>query len=244
MNTAQSHDALSVRLHVYLARAGVASRRSAEKFILQGRIMVNGELVTTLGTKVLLDDEVLLDGVPVHIQNRHRYILLNKPPLFLCSAFDPQGRALAQDLLPQTIHERLYTIGRLDYRSCGALIFTNDGNFTARLSHPSTGIEKEYEIRTSGAIPDSFIEEFIAGITLEQVYYQAKTIERLGKKELRIVLIEGKNREIRRVLSAFHLHPLFLQRVRYGPVVLGDLPEGECRPLTPKELALCKFEPV
>lgn len=239
ITTSQSQNTPSMRLHVYLAHAGVASRRGAEKLILEGRVKVNGESVTTLGQKVGITDEIVVDGLLVQRENRQHYILLNKPPLFLCSASDPQGRVLAKDLLPQTIHERLYSIGRLDYRSCGALLFTNDGSFAARLGHPSAGIEKEYVIRTSGTIPDYFIEDFVSGITVEQVYYKAKTIERLGKKELRIVLIEGKNREIRRVLSAFHLHPLLLQRIGFGPVLLGDLREGLCRPLTQEELALC-----
>jgi 23S rRNA pseudouridine2605 synthase len=226
-----------MRLHVYLAHAGVASRRAAERLIIEGRVSVNGRPVTILGEKVLSTDTVCVDGAPVKPEDHFHYLLLHKPPLFLCSASDPEGRRLAKDLLPQHIRERLYTVGRLDYCSSGALLFTNDGDFTARVSHPSAGIEKEYIVRTTGIIPDSVIEDFVYGITIDEVHYRAETIERLDMKAIRVVLVEGKNREIRRVLSAFHLHPEVLCRIRIGKVLLGDLAEGVCRPLTARERA-------
>jgi 23S rRNA pseudouridine2605 synthase len=226
------------RIQVFLARAGVASRRASEKLILEGRIRVNGRLVTTLGEKVLPGDTVCLDGTPVKAETRLRYLALHKPPRYICSSNDPQNRPLALDLLPVEITERLYSVGRLDFLSSGLILFTNDGNFAAKIGHPSSGIEKEYLVDAVGAIPDTVAEAFARGIDIEGVSYRAKDIERIGRKSLRICLVEGKNREIRRVLSHFHLHPRRLHRIRIGPVLLGNLREGESRPLTGKELKI------
>jgi 23S rRNA pseudouridine2605 synthase len=221
-----------MRLQVYLAHAGVASRRAAEKLIRTGRVSVNGSVVSLVGAKVLPRDEVCIDGVAVRLERRRYHLALHKPEGYLCSAADPQGRLLALDLLPGEITERLYTVGRLDYRSSGLILVTNDGVFAAQVGHPSAGIPKEYLVETSGFIPPRVAEEFLRGLVVEGVRYRAEAIERLGKKALRILLIEGKNREIRRVLSHFHLHPVRLCRIRIGPVCLGDLKPGESRPLT------------
>jgi 23S rRNA pseudouridine2605 synthase len=223
-------------LQVFLAHGGVASRRSSEKLILEGRVQVNGRTVTALGEKVAPGDQVCLDGVPVSAEEQYRYLLLNKPPEYLCSSSDPQGRPLALSLLPKEISERLYNVGRLDYMSCGLVVFTNDGAFAAKVSHPSSGIEKEYFVEAAGSVPDDFIRSFGEGVTIEGIRYQARKIERVGRRTLRIVLVEGKNREIRRVFSHFHLHPILLRRVRIGTVCLGDLPEGESRPLAENEI--------
>ncbi|MDR2782713.1 MAG: rRNA pseudouridine synthase [Treponema sp.] len=229
-----------IRLQTYLAHAGVASRRAAEKLITDGRVSVNGTIVSVLGTKVEAGDTVRLDGVPVAIQTGFLYLLLNKPPEYICSSSDPQGRRLAKDLLPARIEARLYNVGRLDYRSSGLIIFTNDGDFAAKISHPSSNIEKEYLVQASGHIPDTVISDFLRGVVIEDVSYQAKKITRINGKAIRIVLIEGKNREIRRVLSYFHLHPVVLRRIRIGNISLGDLMEGASRPLSPEEIESLK----
>jgi 23S rRNA pseudouridine2605 synthase len=236
-NTDRAADAGKVlRLQVYLAHGGVASRRASEKLITAGRVGINGRIVTVLGEKVLPGDRVTVDGTPVLTESRFRYLLLHKPPLYISAASDPQGRPLAKDLLPRDITERLYNVGRLDFRSSGLLIFTNDGDFAARIGHPRSNIEKEYLVETAGSVPDSVIDLFSRGLIIEGVRYQAREIERIGSRSLRIVLIEGKNREIRRIFSHFHLHPNRLHRIRIGPVSIGDLGEGETRPLTNKEL--------
>jgi 23S rRNA pseudouridine2605 synthase len=226
----------ALRLQTYLARSGAASRRNAEKLIAAGRVTVNGIVVTEMGTKALSSDTVCVDGVRARIESVLHYIALNKPPLYLCSASDTENRPLAVNLLPPEIRERLYSIGRLDYRSCGLILFTNDGMFAARLGHPSSEIEKEYIVEASGVISGVVVEGFLAGVEIEGVLYRAREVERLGRKKLRIVLIEGKNREIRRVFSHFHLHPVNLRRIRIGPVRLGDLAEGKSRPLLETEL--------
>ena len=224
-----------IRLQVFLSHAGVASRRAAEEIIARGRVSVNVVTVTAQGSKVEEGDTVLLDGKPVQKESRLVYLALNKPPGYICSSSDPQGRPLALSLLPEA-RERLYNVGRLDFMSCGLIFFTNDGNFAARLGHPGSGLEKEYIVQATGVIPDSVVEAFNSGITIEDVRYKAEKAEKTGRKSLRIVLVEGKNREIRRVFSHFHLHPELLRRVRIGPVLLGGLAEGSCRPLTNNEI--------
>jgi 23S rRNA pseudouridine2605 synthase len=225
-----------VRIQVYLAHGGIASRRSSETLIAQGRVSINGRAVTVPGEKVLPGDEVRLDGVLVAPESRRRYLALHKPPGYICSSRDPQNRPLALDLLPREIRERLYNVGRLDYLSSGLILFTNDGEFAAQVGHPRRGIEKEYIVEASGQIPDTVPESFARGISIDGCRYQAREIEKLGRKTLRIVLVEGKNREIRRVFSHFHLHPTRLHRIRIGPVLLGDLGAGESRPLSEQEI--------
>ena len=225
----------AVRLQVFLAHAGIASRRAAEKLIAQGKISVNGRIISAAGEKVFPGDDVRFEGKPVKTESRLLYLVLNKPPLYICSSFDPQGRPLALDLLPPR-KERLYNVGRLDYRSSGLIIFTNDGKFAARLGHPSAEIEKEYLIDSTVPIPDSMVEEFARGVIIDNVFYKPKNVEKTGKRSLHVILVEGKNREIRRVFSHFHLHPERLQRIRIGPVCMGELKEGESRPLTTDEL--------
>ena len=225
-----------IRLQVYLAHAGVASRRAAEKLIAEGRVTVNGNKVSAPGEKVLPGDKVCFDGNEVKTESRLFYLALNKPPLYICSSFDPQKRPLALDLLPPC-PARLYNVGRLDYRSSGLIIFTNDGEFADRIGHPRAEIEKEYLIDSTVPIPDRVIDEFARGLSIDGILYKAQMIERIGKKSLRVVLVEGKNKEIRRIFSHFHLHPERLQRVRIGPVLIGSLKEGDSRPLTREEMS-------
>jgi 23S rRNA pseudouridine2605 synthase len=227
-------------LQVYLAHAGVASRRASEKLIEAGRVSVNGVVVTGMGMKVSPSDTVCVDGRQARPESALHYIALNKPPLYICTSSDTENRPLARDLLPAEITERLYSIGRLDYLSSGLIFFTNDGEFAARLGHPGSEIEKEYLIEASGVIDGRVADSFLSGIEIDGVVYRALQAERLGRKTLRVVLIEGRNREIRRVFSHFHLHPRSLRRIRIGPVRLGNLAEGKSRPLSAEELEAFK----
>ena len=208
-----------IRLQAYLAHCGVASRRASEQIILDGRVCVNGQVVTALGTKVSDGDTVTVDGKRVHLEERKCYVLLNKPAGFVCSSSDEKGRQVAADLLRDSYKERLYNVGRLDMYSKGMILFTNDGDFAAKLSHPSSQIEKEYIVETSQDVTEE-------------------------TAKIRIVLIEGKNREIRRMLESQNIGTRSLVRVRIGNVNLDDLRPGEHRNLTAQEvkglLALCR----
>jgi 23S rRNA pseudouridine2605 synthase len=235
LNLKENEDKSRLRLQVYLAHAGAASRRGGEKLITQGRVTVNGKVVSELGARVLPGDEVCLDGKPVNIESRLHYLALNKPAGYICSSRDPQNRPLALELLPPC-GERLYSVGRLDFLSSGLIFFTNDGGFAAKISHPASEIEKEYLVESTVPIPGRMVEEFAGGVLIDGILYRAGEIERTGPRSLRVVLIEGKNREIRRVFSHFHLHPKILRRIRIGPVKLGNLEEGKCRNLSAGEI--------
>lgn len=226
----------SVRLQVYLAHAGVASRRNAEKIILDGRVTVNGSTVTGMGSKVLPSDVVCVDGARVQAETFKRYVLLNKPSGYVCSLSDEKGRPVAADILKDSYAERLYNIGRLDMYSAGAIIFTNDGEFASIVGHPSAEIEKEYIVEASLPFRDEIIESFRKGIRVDSVFYKCRDAERLSSRRMRIVLIEGKNREIRKVLEHFGVRVKSLIRVRIGAVSLGDLKYGEFRELTAQEI--------
>ena len=224
-----------MRLQVYLAHAGVASRRACEKIIAEGRVSVNGTLVTDMGSKVRTGDTVLLDGKPVHPEARKCYVLLNKPAGFVCTLSDEKGRPTAADLLKETYSERLYNIGRLDMFSSGAILFTNDGDFAAKIEHPSAQIEKEYVIETTQDFPPELLTRFERGIRVDGIFYKCRSAAAINRRKLRIVLVEGKNREIRRVLDSFNCTIKRLVRVRIGSLELGTLKAGEFRDLTAKE---------
>ena len=225
-----------IRLQVYLARCGVASRRASENLILNGRVSVDGKIVTELGTKVSGKEKVCLDGKQIFPESEKRYILLNKPEGYVCSLADEKDRPIAASLLKDTYTERLYNIGRLDMLSGGAILFTNDGDFSAKVEHPSSEIEKEYEVITVFEYPDEVLQKFLRGVRIEGVFYKALFAERISKNKMRIVLIEGKNREIRRVLKFFNIKIKKLTRIRIGCVRLSDLPSGKHRPLTSEEI--------
>lgn len=233
-----------LRLQVYLAHCGVASRRAAEKIIIDGRVSVNGAIVTELGTKVSSEDTVLVDRNPIKLEETKRYILLNKPAGYVCSLADEKDRPVAASLLKSAFSERLYNVGRLDMFSSGLIIFTNDGDFAARLSHPSAELEKEYVVDTSLSIPKTLADEFKKGIRIDDSFYRCIDAEQLNARRMRIVLIEGKNREIRRVFESKEIGIKQLTRVRIGNLLIGELNPGEFRELSKQEveslLKLCR----
>lgn len=233
-----------MRLQVYLAHAGVASRRASEEIITSGRVSVNGNVVTEMGQKVSSKDLVEVDGKRVTLEEIKRYIVLNKPQGYVCSSSDEKGRQIAADLLKEKYSERLYNVGRLDMFSRGIILFTNDGDFAAKLSHPSSEIEKEYVIVSTQDIPDELPESFQKGIRIENVFYRARLVQKINDRKCRIVLIEGKNREIRKVFEFFNIPIRSLTRVRIGNVNLDQLPPGESRELSGDEvknlLRMCK----
>lgn len=225
-----------VRLQVFLAHCGVASRRASEQIILDGRVSVNGTVITELGTKVTASDVVAVDGKQVFQEEKKRYVLLNKPAGFVCSASDEKGRKVAADLIQGAFRERLYNVGRLDMYSKGMIFFTNDGEFARILSHPSSQLEKEYIVETSQDVPDDFPARFERGIRVNNVFYRCLRCEILRPRKIKIVLIEGKNREIRTVLESVGLGTHSLVRVRIGNVYLDDLRPGDFRELSEREV--------
>lgn len=225
-----------IRLQVFLAHCGVASRRASEKIIAEGRVKVNGNIVTEPGVKVSLTDKIEVDGNMIFLEAEKRYVLLNKPQGYICANSDDRGRLLASDLLKEKYSERLYSVGRLDLFSRGLIIFTNDGDFAKILSHPSSELEKEYIVESSTDLPWDLCEKFQKGIRIDNVFYKAKSCEELNARKIKVVLIEGKNREIRRVFDDFGVGIKALTRIRIGNVLIGDLAPGQYRDLTKAEI--------
>ena len=228
-----------MRLQAYLARSGAApSRRKAEALILSGRVSINGE-TATLGESVTPSDAVLLDGEPVVLPETLVYLAFNKPAGYLTTLADDRNRPTVADLIPRDI-PGLVPVGRLDVDTHGLLILTNDGQMAHRISHPSTEIEKQYRLTLRNPIPQTALQALAQGPTLEDGKMHPPNLSNLTEKQrhstVDLTIHEGRNRIIRRACHAVGLHLLSLQRIRVGPVLLADLPEGQIRPLTPQEL--------
>ncbi|HEY9055377.1 MAG TPA: pseudouridine synthase [Rectinemataceae bacterium] len=223
------------RLQAYMASCGIGSRRACEKLIKSGKVRVNGQ-PALLGSSVGPEDAVVYEGKILRPETRLRYIILNKPRGFVSSMADEKGRPVAASLLGVGIPERVYNVGRLDQWSSGLLLFTNDGELARILVHPSGGIDKEYIVKSDKPLPRGLAESFERGLELGNETLRALEAELIGDTTLRVVLLEGKNREIRRVLEHYGLRTLSLRRVRLGPIHLGDLPEGAYRELDPQEV--------
>ena len=226
------------RINKYLAHAGIGSRRHCEALVLAGRVSIGGEVVRELGTRVADDQEVHVDGKPIRSE-RHVYWLVNKPRGYLCTNADPAGRSRAVDLLPH-VPERVYTVGRLDEDSEGLLLLTNDGDLAHRLMHPRFGVDKTYMVQVAGLPSQDDLKKLLEGVFLSEGRVRAKSARRMKKQGqsawLRIVLSEGKNREIRRMLARLEHKVIRLIRVALGPVQLGRLKQGRARPLSAPEL--------
>lgn len=233
-----------IRLQVFLSRSGVASRRASEKIILDGRVKVNGETVSELGTKVSFSDEILVDGKKISLEEEKRYVLLNKPAGYVCSLSDEKDRPVASEFLKEKYKERLYNVGRLDMFSEGLIIFTNDGEFAKTLSHPSSQLEKEYIVETRLPLPRDLAKSFEKGVRVDGIFYKCKRAEDVNARKMKIVLIEGKNREIRNVFASRGIGIKRLLRVRIGNIGITGLKSGEIRELSSEEvkglLDLCR----
>lgn len=227
------------RLQKVLAHAGVGSRRHCEDLIQAGRVQVDGRIVRELGTKVGPEQKISVDGRPIRSE-RPVYWLLNKPRGVLCTNHDPAGRTRAVDLVPK-VEQRVYTVGRLDEASEGLLLLTNDGDLAFRLMHPRFGVAKTYLVQVAGRPKRTDTDQLLKGVWLSEGHVKAQQVKRLKSQGestwLRIVLSEGKNREIRRMLARLGHKVLRLKRIAFGPVLLGRLATGKSRPLTAAELA-------
>ena len=229
-----------MRLQAFLARSGAApSRRKAEALITAGRVTVNGR-TASLGEGVEPStDRVLLDGRPVEPPEDHAYLALNKPSGYLTTLRDDRGRRTVAELIPET-PLGLVPVGRLDADTTGLLLLTNDGPFAHRVSHPSSEIEKEYELTLQNPTPQRSLDALARGPELEDGKMLPPKLTNLrrmrSRTALNLTIHEGRNRIIRRACAAVGLRLLLLRRVRIGPVRLGDLPEGRYRPLSREEL--------
>lgn len=227
------------RLNKYLAHAGVGSRRHCENLIAQGRVAVDGQVVRELGARIEPgQDKVEVDGQPVKVE-RLAYWLVNKPRGVLCTNHDPAGRPRAIDLIPH-VPQRVYTVGRLDEDSEGLLLMTNDGELAFRLMHPRFGIEKTYLVQVAGRPTHDDLHKLLEGVWLAEGRVKARRVKRLKSQGestwLEIVLSEGKNREVRRMLARQGHKVLRLKRMAIGPVRLVGVRAGKSRPIRHDEL--------
>ena len=229
-----------VRLQKVLASAGLGSRRHCEEYIVAGRVTIDGRPARELGVRVDLDrQKVCVDGEPV-VAQKHVYFLINKPTGYLSTSQDPQGRPRVLDLLPNT-RERLFTVGRLDESSQGLMLVTNDGELANRLAHPRFGVEKTYRVLVAGVPTPEELQTLRTGITFSDGVYRVESVHRVRKHGnsmlLEIVLKEGHNREIRRLLARTEHKVMRLERIAFGPLKLAKLPTGAYRQLTGREVA-------
>lgn len=226
------------RINKLLAAAGFGSRRQVDELLAEGRVEIDGKIITQVGTKVDADkSKILVDGEPLR---RHKpvYFAVHKPAGYLCTNADPEGRPRVIELVPS--HTRLFPVGRLDSSSTGLILLTNDGELSQRLAHPKHGVPKTYFVVVAGQVDKEALKRLQRGIYLAEgiARVDGATIRKVRKgcTEIDITLSEGKNREIRRVLARLGHKVVVLRRVSIASLKLGDLPEGAYRPLSEKEV--------
>lgn len=228
-----------MRLQKYLAKCGVASRRGAEQFIKDGRICVNGKIVTEMGAKVMPNDSVTFDGKSVKPEKKLYYILLNKPSGVLSSVKDDRGRECVVDLI-EGVDARLYPVGRLDYDTTGLLLLTNDGDFMQKVTHPSFEIWKTYQAVVKGVPTETDVKRFADGIMLDDGKTLPALLDVVGYKGnnaiVEVSIREGRNRQVRRMMERIG-HPVnSLKRIAFGSLQLGDIKPGKWRFVLPEEI--------
>jgi 23S rRNA pseudouridine2605 synthase len=228
-----------IRLQKFLAMAGYGARRQCEELITTGRVTVDGLPVTELGARVDPSQDVRLDGERVKPERRV-YWVVNKPPGVVCTNNDPEGRPKAVDLIPKS-RERLFTVGRLDEHSQGLLLITNDGELANRLAHPRFKVAKIYRVQVQGNPTRDILKNLCKGVFFPEGKFKAADARMHKMREnsaiIDITLMEGQNREIRRMLAKLGHKVQKLTRISLGDLNLGDMPVGTYRPLTSGELA-------
>jgi len=233
-----------IRLNKYISNSGICSRREADVLISEGRIKINDQVVTALGTKVKKEDTVTYNGKILKAEN-HKYILINKPKNCITTVKDTHERKTVMDIIEGVCDERLYPVGRLDRDTTGLLLMTNDGELTTRLTHPSFGIKKKYVIQLENSIHPDSLKEMVKGIKLDDgevkyddVIYGRQQIDRT---QLIVTLHSGKNRVIRRTMEYFDKTLLHLDRIEFAGIKKGNLQRGNWRFLDPKEVGYLKM---
>lgn len=226
------------RLSKVLAAAGVAARRACEELIFKGLVKVNGEVIRLPQTFVdPLVDQIMVENQVIEKPEEKVYYLLNKPAGFLCSTRRTGQAKLVLDLFQEEGH-RLFTVGRLDKETQGLLLITNDGHFANQVIHPSANIQKEYLVKTNQEVEYKHLVIISQGTLVEGVFVKPIKVEKVRRGTLKIVISEGKKREVRLLLDAAGLKVKELTRIRVGGLKLGNLPAGSWRPLTEKEKRL------
>ena len=228
------------RLQKYIANCGYCSRRKAEELISQGKVVVNGNIVRELGTKVEDSDSVIVEGVELSKNSRKEYYLLYKPRGYICSAKDEKGRKVVTELIDTT--ERIYPVGRLDYDTTGVLLLTNDGDLTNILTHPSNGIEKQYLAIVEGVITTDEIYKLIDGVVIDgvkvvpkRVKIKKKDIEK-NRTKIEITIVEGRNHIVKKIFESIG-HPVNkLHREREGFLSVSGMQSGDYRILSMDEV--------
>ncbi|MBM3759485.1 MAG: rRNA pseudouridine synthase [Acidobacteria bacterium] len=232
------------RLQKIISQAGVASRRKAEEMITEGRVRVNGHIVTELGTKAdLAVDHIKVDNKLIHAPKNLLYIAMNKPHSVVTTMSDPQERKTVTEFL-RGIKERVYPVGRLDYHSEGLLLFTNDGEFANRIMSKRQNIVKTYVVKANGTLTEKQMEDFRAGIPLfgkKTKPAQIKPLSRAANPWYEIQLTEGRQNQIRIMFKHFGLLVEKLKRVKIGFLELATLKPGQTRYLTPAEISKFKY---
>jgi 23S rRNA pseudouridine2605 synthase len=232
------------RLHKFLSRAGVASRRLAEEWIRAGRVAVNGVVITEMGVKIDPDqDSVQVDGRPVRPPAERVTVMVHKPYGYIATTYDPQGRRVVTDLLRGAVKERLYPVGRLDYDATGLLLLTNDGDLAYRLTHPSYQVPRIYRLTVVGEVSQETLRRLANGITVGDRTVSAigeVKKQEAGKTVLEVMVREGRYHLVKRLMLQVG-HPVIkLKRIAFGPLHLGTLPRGDFRLLTREEVEALK----
>ena len=230
-----------MRLQKYLALCGIASRRKAEAMISDGRVAVNGIVVTAMGTQVdEKTDIVLVDGVRAVPEAEKYYLAYNKPIGEVTTVRDPEGRATVMDRF-RDFPVRLFPVGRLDFDTEGLLLLTNDGEMMNHVLHPSSEIQKSYLARVSNRVSDDSIDHLRSGVMIVGRMTSPAEVRLIRREnlytDLLISIHEGRNRQVRKMVEAVGHQVVSLKRVRFGPILLGDLPSGMWRKLTEAEIA-------
>jgi 23S rRNA pseudouridine2605 synthase len=232
-----------MRLNRYIANAGVCSRREADTYIAAGMVTVNGKPVTELGVKVKPDDDVRFDGRKLNPEKKV-YLLLNKPKNFVTTTDDPHADKIVMDLIKDACPERIYPVGRLDRNTTGVLLFTNDGDLSKRLTHPSHNMKKVYQVSLETPVAKNHLEDIANGIELEDGPIASDDVSYINNEEKTEVGIEihsGKNRIVRRIFEHFGYRVKKLDRVIFAGLTKKNLPRGKWRFLTEKEVHFLKM---
>ena len=225
---------MEIRLQKYLADAGVASRRACEELIVSGRVLVNGKVVTKLGTKINPENvEVFLDGKAIKPKNTKTYIAFYKPRGVLSTMSDPSGRSSLSSFFSDW-GERLFHVGRLDKESEGLILLTNDGDWAQKIAHPKFGLVKKYRVATDRALSAREIEQLKAGVKIENGVARAISAKRIPEG-VEIAIHEGRNQIIRKMIEALGIEVLALIRTEIGSIKLGELKAGKWRYLSDVE---------